>query len=37
MSNIDERDKKLIEEREKYEEAFFEHVVDDMIKEDALN
>ena len=37
MTNLDERDKKLIEEREKYEEAYFEHVIDEMIKEDALN
>ena len=37
MNNLDERDKKLIEEREKYEEAYYEQVIDEMIKEDALN
>ena len=37
MNNLDERDKKLIEEREKYEEAYYEQVIDEMMKEDALN
>lgn len=37
MSNLDERDKKLIEDREKYEEAYFEQVIDEVMREEALD
>lgn len=37
MNNLDESYKKLIKEREKYEEAYYEQVIDEMMKEDALN
>ena len=33
----DERDKSLIEEREKYEQAFFEQIVDEMIESNDLD
>lgn len=37
MNNFDERDKKLIEEHEKYEKEYFENVIEVMLKEEALN
>lgn len=37
MDNFDERDKKLIEEHEKYEKEYFENVIEVMLKEEALD
>lgn len=37
MSNLDERDKKLIEDREKYEEEYCEQVIDEVMREEALD
>lgn len=37
MSNLDERDERLIEERESYEKHYFENIVDEIIESDALD
>ena len=37
MDNLDERDRHLVEQQEKYEKEYYGRIVDDMLEEESLD
>lgn len=37
MNDLNKMDKKLIEQQEKYEDAYYNQLVDEMLREEALD
>lgn len=37
MNDLNKMDKKLIEQQEKYEDAYYDQLVDEMLREEALD